>query len=117
MTLGIGPVKEFIPPDMPRRATVRGVTWKNMADREIEARIRAYLREYQAERQIGQVELAERLGVTQGAISRILSGNRGVGLGLALRVSRLLRVSMPRLLEENPPEKFWDHGTYPKTRT
>ena len=85
-----------------------------MADKVIENRIRAYLREYLDERQIGQVDLAARLEVTQGTVSRALKGERGIGLGLALRISRLIRVSMPRMLEEDPPERFWSPGTYPR---
>lgn len=101
---------------MASSATVRAVTWKSMADRVIDARVRAYLREYMEERGIGQVELAARLEITQGHVSKILSRDRGVGLGLALRVSRLLRVSMPRLLEEDPPAKFWDADDLPQDK-
>jgi len=60
------------------------------------------------ERGINQGELARRVGSSEGNMSRLLRGERGFGLGLVLRICRALEVTPTRLLEENPPERFFD---------
>jgi len=77
-------------------------------DLEAEARVRAHLRQKMQERGINQGELARRVGSSEGNMSRLLRGERGFGLGLVLRICRALEVTPTRLLEENPPERFFD---------
>jgi DNA-binding Xre family transcriptional regulator len=77
-------------------------------DLEAEARVRAHLRQQMQERGINQGELARRVGSSEGNMSRLLRGERGFGLGLVLRICRALEVTPTRLLEENPPERFFD---------
>ena len=113
MAPAITNVNDHVAPAIANCGSVRHVTWKSMADKVIDARIRAYLREYMEDREVSQLELAERLGMSQSTISKFLSRERGAGLGMALKISRLLRVSMPRLLEEDPSEKFWDEEDLP----
>lgn len=86
---------------------------KSGEDLEAEARVRAHLRQQMRERSIDQAELARRIGSDDGNMSRILSGGRGIGLGQALRISRALKITPTRLLEEDPPDEFWDPGSRP----
>jgi DNA-binding Xre family transcriptional regulator len=87
---------------------------KSAEDLEAEARVRAHLRQQMDERSIHQTELAHRIGADDGNITRILGGERGIGLGLVLRICRALKITPTRLLEEDPPEKFFD-STDPRT--
>jgi transcriptional regulator with XRE-family HTH domain len=81
---------------------------KSKEDREVEARIRAHLRQQMTERGITIAELARRIHTNDGNVNRILKGGRGLGLGIALRICRGLKITGTRLLEEDPPSKFSD---------
>lgn len=81
---------------------------KSPEDYEAEARIRAHLREQMKERRINIAELARRLKTDDGNLNRILKGGRGLGLGLALRICRNLKIRGTMLLEENPKPEYWD---------
>lgn len=75
---------------------------------EAEAKVRAHLRQQMEERDIDQAELASLLDTTEATVSRILSGDRGIGLGLFVRICRRLGVTATRLLEHAPPVGFSD---------
>jgi DNA-binding Xre family transcriptional regulator len=81
---------------------------KTAEDYEAEARVRAHLRQQMHERKIDRAELARRIGSDDGNMTRILNGSRGIGLGLTLRISRALKITPTRLLEEDPPGEFSD---------
>lgn len=89
---------------------------KSPEDLEVEARIRAHLKQQMAERQIHQTELAHRIGCDDGNITRILKGERGFGLGQALRISRALKITPTRLLEEDPPDQYFLPGERSRKR-
>ena len=71
------------------------------------ARVRAHLREQMALRGINRTELAKRIGQSKQNAGKILNGTRGLGLGVALKICRGLRITATRLLEEDPPDEFW----------
>jgi plasmid maintenance system antidote protein VapI len=81
---------------------------KSAEDLEVEARIRAHLRQQMLERRINIAELARRIRTNDGNVNRILQGGRGLGLGIAIRICRGLQITPTRLLEEDPPKKYWD---------
>lgn len=87
---------------------------KTVEDLEAEARVRSHLRQQMTERHIDRAELARRVGSDNGNMTRILAGTRGIGLGLVLRISRALKVSPTRLLEEWAPPEYRDEA--PETR-
>lgn len=81
---------------------------KSSEDLEVEARIRGHIRQQMKERGINQAELARRIGTTEATASRILSGHRGIGVGMALKIARGLHITPSRLLEEDAPAEFAD---------
>jgi len=81
---------------------------KSEEDLEVEARIRAHLRQQMEERHITIAELARRIRTDDGNVNRILKGGRGLGLGIALRICRGLKITASRLLEEDPPARYSD---------
>lgn len=80
---------------------------KNQADRVAEARARAHVRQQMAERHIDQAEVSRMTGVDDGLLSRILSGERGIGLGTLLKFCDGLKITPTRMLESDPPLKYW----------
>ena len=85
---------------------------KTTEDLEAEARIRAHLRQQMDERSLSRAELARRVGSDDGNMTRILDGSRGAGLGLVLRICRGLHITATRLLEEDPPARFFDPSNH-----
>lgn len=53
-----------------------------------------------------QEQVAERLQVDQSTVSKILSGQRRLDVGDAIRVARALGVSLPEILPEVDNEEF-----------
>ena len=83
---------------------------KTDIDLVVEARIRAHLRQQMQDREIHQTELARIAGIDNGNIKRILSGERGAGLGVVLRICDALKITPTRLLEQDPPDEFFRPG-------
>lgn len=96
------------PSDNVSRQSPRTVGKKTAEDYEAEARIRGHLRQQMHDRRINIAELARRVGSDDGNMTRILNGDRGIGLGLTLRIIRGLKLNATRLLEEDAPERFDD---------
>lgn len=63
------------------------------------------VRELREERGLTQAELGELLDLTQSNISAIERGDRGVTIHQAVRVARMLRVSVDELLTGNKPSE------------
>lgn len=80
---------------------------KSEADRHIENRIRAHIRQQMEERGIDQAEVARLTDVDDGLLSRILGETRGVGLATLLKLCQGLKITPSRILETDPPSKFW----------
>jgi transcriptional regulator with XRE-family HTH domain len=76
-------------------------------------RIRAHFRQQMAERGLSQNELGSRCGLSSGTISKIMTADRGVKVGIVLKLLRGLGISGTRLLEENPPEQFFNGDPVP----
>ena len=55
-----------------------------------------------AKRSWDQSRLAAELGINKGTVSRLLSGGRGIGVGLAVRISRRLLIDPYSLFMEDP---------------
>jgi transcriptional regulator with XRE-family HTH domain len=70
---------------------------------EAGARVGAHLLCAFAHRSITRAELARRIGSDDGNLSRILNGERGIGLGLVVRICAALQITPTRLLLEDPP--------------
>ena len=51
---------------------------------------------------LSQEQIAAELGINRATVGRLLSGERGVGLGLALRICRRLLISPEDLLLHEP---------------
>lgn len=90
---------------------------KKADDLEAEARIRAHLKEAMDTREIDQTELARRLDVDDGDFSRKMRRERGFSVGLVLRICDVCQINPTRLLQENPPAKYWDVDPVPAPRT
>lgn len=82
-------------------------------DLRVERRIRAHLRQQMESREIDMTELAKRIGYDNGAMSRVLRGERGIGLGLVLRIVNGLHITASRLLEEDPAAEFFGQDDAP----
>jgi transcriptional regulator with XRE-family HTH domain len=90
---------------MPETADLVGA--KNLADREAEARTRAHVRQQMDERGIDQAEVCRMTTVDDGLLSRILTSERGIGLGTLLKLCKGLKITPTRMLETDPPLKYW----------
>lgn len=85
---------------------------KSEGDLQIEERIRAHVREEMHDREITKAELARLADINDGHLGRILDGERGIGFVVLLKLCRGLKISPTRMLESNPPRKYW-HDRYP----
>ena len=56
--------------------------------------------------------MARRVGISRDAMRRYLSGERTVGLDVALLVHRNLNVSLDWLVDEDPEDKRWMDPDY-----
>jgi DNA-binding Xre family transcriptional regulator len=81
---------------------------KSVEDRAVEERIRAHLRQALHDRGTSENKLAQRIGISQSNLNRILNGHRGVGLSLILKIVKGLKINPIRLLEEDPPKRFFE---------
>jgi transcriptional regulator with XRE-family HTH domain len=75
---------------------------------DVARRVRGHLRQQMAERGLNQSALAKRLGLSRQALSQLLTGERGIGVGTILRVSGALHITPTRLMEEDPDPRFAD---------
>jgi hypothetical protein len=91
-----------------RPHTPRRLAKKSAEDLEANARIRAHLRQQIKDRGIDPAELARRIRVNDGNFSRQMAGSRGFSVGQVLRICRSLGFTATRLLEEDPPARFFD---------
>lgn len=74
-------------------------------------RIRAHLRKALAQRELTKIEMARRLGIDDGNLGRLLSGERhSFTAGQVLAISREFRINPTHLLEEPPPAEFVDEA-------
>lgn len=89
---------------------------KSREDHEIEERIRGHIRREMVDREIGVNDAGRRLGLAQGTLSRILTGERGFAAGFILRVQRAFHVSAKDLLEEDPEPRFMATGVPPEPK-
>lgn len=84
---------------------------KSEADKHVEERIRAHVRQQMEERGIDQAEVSRLTGVDDGLLSRILYKDRGIGFTTLLKFCIGLKITPTRMLESDPPPKYWtsDH--------
>lgn len=80
---------------------------KSDADKHIEERIRAHVRQQMDERGIDQAEVSRLTDVDDGLLSRILNADRGIGLATLLKLCKGLKITPSRILETDPPAEFW----------
>jgi transcriptional regulator with XRE-family HTH domain len=81
-------------------------------DLKVEDRIRAHMRQQMRERGISQAELARRMNYDASAISRVLGGLRGaIRPGFVVRLCAALKITPTRLLEEDPPQRYFSSGS------
>ena len=71
-------------------------------DSEAAQHIAKWMRKVMERRGWDQSRLAEELEINKATVSRMLSGGRGVGVGLALRISRRLLIDPYALLFTDP---------------
>jgi DNA-binding Xre family transcriptional regulator len=97
--------------------SARRVGRKTTEDVEANERIRAHLRQQMEERAIDKAELSRRVKINAGNLTRQLAGDRGFSIGQVLRICRALKLTPTRLLEEDPPQRYFlvpgDQGTSP----
>lgn len=53
-------------------------------------------------------QMAEALGMTRQALNRYLKGERTIGLDVALRIHRVLHVSLDWLVDRDPAREWFD---------
>jgi transcriptional regulator with XRE-family HTH domain len=78
---------------------------KKPEDLTVEAHVRAHLVRYMTKRGTNEAEVARRMGITPGYVNKFLSGARGIGPGLILRMSHVLGVELATLMEEDPKKQ------------
>jgi plasmid maintenance system antidote protein VapI len=74
-------------------------------DTEAAQRIARHLAVYMTKHDLNENRLAALLGVNRSTVNRLLSGERGIGLGLALRIARRLLIDPHELLLREPLSK------------
>lgn len=80
---------------------------KNEADRPIEDRIRAHVRERMTRFGLGVTAAAKMVDCNQGYLTRALQGTRGFSAGLAYRISKAFDVDPAILFGHDPPAEFF----------
>ena len=71
-------------------------------DLEASQRIARHLAVYKSRHELNDAKLAQLLGIDRSTVHRLLSGQRGVGLGLAVRIARRLLIDPHELLLREP---------------
>lgn len=77
----------------------------------IAARIRAHVREQMHDRSLSGAEVARMIDADKSSVYKLLAGERIPRIGQILRICKGLRITPSRLLEGDPPAKFWDRHT------
>jgi transcriptional regulator with XRE-family HTH domain len=97
---------------MPNRVTkvpAGGAGRQAVIDLETRERIVAHLRQQMELRQVASIrQMAEKLGLSHTYLIRTLSGVQTGGLELVIRMHRVLHISSDVLLDENPPQKYFE---------
>lgn len=78
-------------------------------ERGLVLRVRAHITQYLEENKdaIDQTGLADKMGYTDGAFSRIRNGKQGIGLSFINRFYKATGTSPSKLLLTNPPAMYW----------
>jgi plasmid maintenance system antidote protein VapI len=71
-------------------------------DTEAAQRIARHLLVYMERRGLTHSKLAAELGINRATVGRLLNGERGIGLGLAVRICRRLLINPEDLLLHEP---------------
>jgi transcriptional regulator with XRE-family HTH domain len=84
---------------MPARGTI---------DEETRRRVVAWLRREREEQGFASIrKLARRLEVSHSYLARVLGGAQAPGLDLVLRLTRIFGLSADRVLNEDPPRRYF----------
>lgn len=94
--------------------TAQPMPRKSQGDKMVEARIRAHVREAMHERGADQAKICALTGIDDGHMSRIIAGTRGIGFTTLLKLCKGLKITPTRMLETNPPKRFWDVEELPR---
>lgn len=89
-------------------STVPAVGRKSPEDRQMEERIRAHIRRRMEELRVGVTEAAAMVGCDQGNLSKILTGSRGIGVGLAARIFTGLKIDPLAMFLRDPELRFFE---------
>jgi plasmid maintenance system antidote protein VapI len=73
-------------------------------DTEAAQRVARHLAAVMERRGWTKARLAKELGIDRSTVGRMLAGERGIGLGLAVRIARRLLISPHDLLLHEPPD-------------
>jgi transcriptional regulator with XRE-family HTH domain len=74
-------------------------------DKELRARIRAWLRHYRQTRYATNELLADALGLAEPTITNVLNGRRSAGLDLVYAMHKRLGRSLDQLMDDPAPEE------------
>lgn len=96
--------------------TARRMPRKSLGDKMVEARIRAHIRWQMHDRGINQAGVCRLTGVDDGNLTRILNEGRGIGFSTLLKLCNGLKITPTRILETNPPKRFWDIAELPREK-
>ncbi len=76
-------------------------------DRDAMRRIRAHIRAVMDDTGATQNEVGARCGMSSGTLSKIMTNDRGIKVGMVLKLALGLGITSTKLLEENPDPKFF----------
>jgi transcriptional regulator with XRE-family HTH domain len=86
----------------------RGEPGRGQIDAPTRERITAWVRRELEEQGFGSIrEMARRMGVSPAYLSRVLARTQTPGLELLLRFTRTFGLPATRVLEEDPPRRFF----------
>lgn len=107
MPLGMRKSRTAMPPGIGAPSTVIRVGRKSPEDEAVEERIRAHVRARMEHLKIGVMKTAEKCGCDQGNLTRILLKQRGIGLGMAVRLIDGLSLDGLQALTLDPDRRFF----------